>query len=453
MANNARTISDLERKYDFKSLLGLKKNVKINERSIFKVQNELSNMLNTLIINLKDVLGNQGEVSLWFYSEIPSINNEPYIKWEKPEEHYGDIYYNQETGYVYQFFESGWIRNTDSNLVQAMALTNVELDTTTDHERKVYFVQPNPPYSSGDWWILEDGTLKICQIGRMTGGFESNDFIVSSKYVATVASKTGDVLTVLKGTVTEITENYVKYTDLSTGGSTVINGSNITTGTINTDNVAIGNGNVLINKEGIKLNNGAKIVGKDGLMNTYLFTNKEGFEICGYEPDSIGGPSTVHRKGVRLIFNIPDELNIISARLILHHAPVLWGWLDMEGIGRREWGACRNIIVSKGNDVYNRIYESQLFSEYFESDNSSYQVINDVFGGMSWSPTIPNDKVHNVEKIISTDIKSNLNKGLNELLIQPMEDFGDTILNPETFCKESGFLNVMIKIDGYMSYE
>lgn len=285
MANNARTISDLERKYNFASLLGLNKNVKMNEKSITRIQGELSNMLNSLIINLKDVLDSQSDVSLWFYTGIPTTSNEPYINWENPEEHYGDIYYNQETGYLYQYSQNGWGQNTDINLIQAMALTNVELDTTMDHERKVYFVQPVPPYSSGDWWILEDGTLKICQIGKITGEYETNDFIVSSKYVTTVASKTGDALTVLKGTVTEITENYVKYTDLATGGSTIINGSNIKTGTINTDNVTVGNGNVQIDSDGIKLNNGAKVIGENGLMNTYLFTNGDSFKCCGYEAD------------------------------------------------------------------------------------------------------------------------------------------------------------------------
>ena len=285
MANNARTVSDLERKYNFASLLGLNKNVKMNEKSITRIQGELSNILNSLIINLKDVLDSQSDVSLWFYSGIPTTSNEPYINWENPIEHYGDIYYNQETGYVYQYSSNGWEQNTDINLIQAMALTNVELDTTIDHERKVYFVQPVPPYSSGDWWILEDGTLKICQIGKTTGEYETNDFIVSSKYVTTVASKTGDALTVLKGTVTEITENYVKYTDLATGGSTIINGSNIKTGTINTDNVTVGNGNVQIDSDGIKLNNGAKVIGENGLMNTYLFTNGDSFKCCGYEGD------------------------------------------------------------------------------------------------------------------------------------------------------------------------
>lgn len=453
MANNARTIEDLERKYDFASLLGLRKNIKMNKDSITKVQNELANMLNTLIINLKDVLGSQSEVSLWFYSGTPTIKNEPYAKWSTPSDHYGDIYYDQATGYVYQFSAAGWTQNTDISLIQAMALTNVELDTTTDHERKVYFSQPVPPYSSGDWWILEDGTLKICQIGKTSGTYESNDFIVSSKYVATVASKTRDTLTVLEGTVTEITKNYVKFTDLATGGSTVINGANITTGTINTDNVTIGNENVVIDEEGMKLKNGAKVVGENGLMNTYIFTNNDSFETCGYEGyDSAGATETeVYRKGVRLIFNIPEGLNITSATLILFHAPVYWGWYDADYNEYSGWGYCRGIKLYKANNINSRKYTASYLSEYFETNDTQYSEITGALGSSGWTPTSPNNTSHNTEKKISSDLKNSLTSGLNELLIQPGTEITGAI-QPSEICAKSAFIYAMLKIDGYMSY-
>lgn len=451
MANNARTPADLERKYNFASLLGLNKNIKMNKDSITKVQNELANMLNTLIINLKDVLDNQSEVSLWFYSGLPTTSNEPYTSWDNPSEHYGDIYYDQETGYVYQYNSNGWKQNTDTNLIQAMALTNVELDTTEDHERKVYFTQPTPPYSSGDWWILDDGTLKICQIGKTTGEYEANDFIVSSKYVATVASKTGDTITVLKGTVTEITENYVKFTDLSTGGSTVINGANITTGAINTDNVTIGNGNVLLDDEGLKLSNGAKVVGENGLMNTYIFTNKDGFAVCGYKGDSPGGATTVHRKGVRILFNIPDGLNVVSAKLILFHAPVFWGWFDIDGVRHNGWGYCKNLKLYKAINMNNRKYIADYMSEVYESDDTTYSEISNALGTDGWTLTEPNNTAHDTETKTSIDIKNDISSGLNEVLIQPADEITD-MLEPGDICAKTAFVYAMIKIDGYMSY-
>lgn len=457
MANNVRNATDLERKYNFSSLLGLTKNIKMNKDNITKVQNELANMLNTLIINLKDVLDSQSEVSLWFYSGIPTTANKPYTNWSTPKDHYGDIYYDQDTGYVYQYFSDGWIRKNDLNLIQAMALTNVELDVETDHERKVYFVQPTPPYSSGDWWILEDGTLKICQIGKTTGQYDINDFIVSSKYVATVASKTGDVLTVLKGTVTEITENYVKYTDLATGGSTTINGANITTGTINTDNVTIGNGNVQLDEEGLKLKNGAKVVGENGLMNTYLFTNND-FSFCGYEGDDpLGWNNTsVTKKGPSIVFNIPDGLNITSAKVILYHAPALAsGTKYTESTGTTSnfttWGYCRNLKLYKVNNITSRQYEYELASELRESNNTQYTEISGAFGTNGWTATIPNNTTHNTEKATSIDIKSSISTGLNELKIQTGNSISSSS-SGQDIAARSAFVYAMIKIDGYMSY-
>lgn len=84
MANEARTAADLERKYNFPALLGMSKNIKMYEHSIVKVENELANMLNTLIINLADVFDNQSEISLWFFSGEPS-DDEIYLLTENEE--------------------------------------------------------------------------------------------------------------------------------------------------------------------------------------------------------------------------------------------------------------------------------------------------------------------------------------------------------------------------------
>ena len=456
MANNARTPSDLERKYNFAALLGLSKNVKMNEKSITKVENELANMLNTLIINLKDVIDSQSEVSLWFYSGTPTTSNAPYINWNTPSEHYGDIYYDQKTGYVYQYSANGWTKNTDMNLVQAMALTNVELDTTTDHERKVYFSQPVPPYSSGDWWILEDGTLKICQIGKTSGSYETNDFIVSSKYVATVATKTGDTLTVLEGTVTEITKNYVKYTDLATGGSTIINGSNITTGNINTDNISIGNDNVKLDKEGLKLKNGAKVVGDNGLMNTYIY-NAEG--IVGYTRDFLYNSATGdydHINTTDLLFSliIPEGLQITSAKIQLVHSAVTWLPGDIDSnITQATEGRCQNVKISKATNVYNRQLSATVNSEiWFNDDFTEYQEISGALGSSGWTPSSSAAS----ESTISIDIKDSLKNsdntysGLKQLKVhvpEPVQTWSDADIALQT-----GYIFGILKIDGYMTY-
>ena len=228
-----RTAVDLEKKYNFQKLAKSAANIETNTNQIIHVQNELNDIKKTLIINLGDTL--QSSVSLWFYEGEPTTSNHPYIDWNDPSEHINDFYYDQDSGYVYKYTENGWERQYDTNLISALALTNVELDVSTDHKRQVFLSQPTPPYQSGDWWIQDDGTLMICQIGKETGTYEENDFVVSSMYTATISTKQDDTIEILKGQIVTITEDYVKVQDLATGGATIINGDNITTGSINTD--------------------------------------------------------------------------------------------------------------------------------------------------------------------------------------------------------------------------
>lgn len=235
--NVVRTAADLEKKYNLGQLIGLRKNVEVTGQTLIKVENELNNMLSSFIINLSDVLDTQSSISLWFYEGIPTTSNEPYIDWVTPADHYGDFYYDQNSGYVYKYTTLGWELQSDTNLINAMALTNVELDVTLDHERQVFFEQPTPPYQSGDWWVLDDGTLMICQLGKPVGEtYEKDDFIVSSKYVTTIAVKQNDTIEVLKGQVVMITDTMVSYTDKATGKTTAISGDSITTGNIKSAN-------------------------------------------------------------------------------------------------------------------------------------------------------------------------------------------------------------------------
>lgn len=240
-SNGVRTPQDIERKYNFSKMLGLTKNYEIMEKGLTKIENELTDMLNAFMINLKDVLDNQSEISLWFYYGIPSLENEPYISWSNIDEHNGDIYYDKNTGYVYQFKKIEekylWELNVNPDLIEAMALTNSEIDTVDDHERKIFFSTPYTPYVNGDWWIKEDGSLYICQLSKpVDEEYEEQDFIISSSYVDTVSEKIGDTIKVLKGTVTKISDNFVQFTDLATGGSTTIAGENIKTGSIQSNN-------------------------------------------------------------------------------------------------------------------------------------------------------------------------------------------------------------------------
>ncbi|MBQ4263143.1 MAG: hypothetical protein IJB83_02725 [Bacilli bacterium] len=209
--NGVRTAQDIERKYDLSSIAGIKKAVELNENTITKVEQETSNLLESLIINLEGIVLN-GAISLWFYSGVPSMKSEPEINWtteEQRTEHLNDLYYDRETGNVYKYVfdsEYKWEKQLDGKLIESMALTNASIDTS-DHERQVFFEQtPTPPYSNGDWYINENGDLYICQISKdETESYNKNDFIISSQYTYnTNANHKGNVLTVLSGRVTMV---------------------------------------------------------------------------------------------------------------------------------------------------------------------------------------------------------------------------------------------------------
>lgn len=470
MASSARTIEDLERKYDFAKLLGLAGNVKMHSKSIIKVENELLNMLNSLIINLKDVLDNQSDISLWFYSGTPTTSNKPYTDWTTPSEHDGDIYYDQTTGYVYQYNHSitSWVLNTDTNLIQSMVMTNVEIDTESDHERKVYFSQPSPPYSSGDWWIKSDGSLFVCQLGRATGTYQDDDFIIATKYTPTVASADGDVITVKHGQVIKMSDVFASFTDLATGGRTTIAGDNITTGKIKSSNfVADSKGmeidldkgtikskNFKLDEYGnAKLENGATIISEKGLMNTYIY-NTQGFRFVGFFGNDILSPSDLIKEEQTIDIVIPENFNITKAIIEIFHTPVYWGTDSSP-----TWGYCRNLKLYKAQNLYNRKIIADYASEFEETNNTIYNEIKGALGNSGYTATVPSNNSHASEKVNSNDISGvfknengNTISGLHQIKISSDFVFNESYTHKNILSK-TGYVCALIRIDGYMKYE
>ena len=398
--NVVRTAADLEKKYNFAKLLGLSKNIETNTETLIKVENELNNMLNSLVINLSDVLDTQSSISLWFYEGIPTTSNEPYIDWATPSEHYGDLYYDQNSGYVYKYTSTGWVLQTDENLINALALTNVELDVTTDHERQVFFQQPTPPYQSGDWWIQEDGTLMICQLGKPTGEtFEENDFVISTRYVQTVAVKQGDTIEVIKGQVVTITDTMVSYTDKATGKTTAISGDSITTGTLKSQNYVQGTSgtkfdltNGVIDSKNFKLDNSGNI-DVEGYITTSkgIITNLQ-YKGRSYNWLAEGNADSAEEyflgyneswedyppKNVANFFcasvYIPQGFTIQSAKIVVKHNPVNWGG---------NTGYCRNINAYNVTNYMGSSIYAEYASEYNLFPNivfNNSNIISDAMG-------------------------------------------------------------------------
>lgn len=468
-SNGVRNARDLETKYNLAQILKLKKNFEMFETSLTKINNELNNTMNALLINLSSMLDTQDEISLWYAEGVPTLDNFPSNTWKNLTEHYGDLYYNQLTGYVYQFGEDKtWHINDDINLIQAMALTNIEVDTTEDKERKIFFKTPTPPYSSGDWWIKEDGTLYICQLGKNTGNYEENDFIISSKYTATIAVKENNTIKVIKGTLQEITEDYVKYTDLSTGGSTTIAGENVTTGSIKSQNYVAGTSGMkidlvqgTIDSKNSKLDengnwvlkNGATVISDKGLKNIFLYREKGSVGPTIIE----SGYNLKHEVNIDII--IPENLEITKANILLIHFPQIWYKPDNANY---YYGSSKNLKIFHSSSL--NIYQLGALNGWGEEvDNTEYTIISKSFNTTngSFSANDATSSSHDKQEIESVDIKSYIQKGLNRFCIKTTDpsvnynisESGELSTEVVNATKRTGYIYALLKIEGFMSYQ
>lgn len=469
-SNGVRNAQDIERKYDFAKILGLKKNVEIQEKGLKRIKNELNKILKTLTINLKDILDDQSEASLWFYSGIPTNENEPYKSWEEPTDHIGDIYYDKSTGYVYQLKENLiWELNPQPDLVQAMALTNSETDTSTDHERKVFFNQPTIPYSNGDWWIKDDGTLFICQLSKSSGTFEENDFINSSMYTTTIAEKIDDTINVLKGCVTTMSDSFVKYTDLSTGGSTTIAGENLKTGVIQSNNYApnkkgmkinlldgtIDTRNFKLDEEGnARLLNGAKIISDKGLMTNLQYQGTVisqeliitgDLSKCGFSPGKIKNMTTWESEYIKdkiiFDFKLPKNFEIVSAVMRLRHCPLKWTLVN-----GTYTGYSRNVKLYKTD--FSKMYKEFNLNNatVYSEENVNYSEIQNAFGSSGFNPGSANG----LKEVESIDLTEYIDKNkVNHFAVMT----SDSVSSELGIYNNSGAMAGTLEIIGYMSFD
>lgn len=435
--------------------------------TIVKVNNTLNSFLNALVLNLKDIIEDQSEISLWFYDiDEPTTSTEPYISWTNPSEHIGDFMYSRTKGIVYQYTPSGWIKNTDATLLKAMALTDSELASTV-HERKVFTTQPTPPYSSGDWLIKSDGSLFICQIGK-TDKYNENDFISSVNYAGAIAEKTGNILEVLKGTVITTTDSAVIYLDKATGTTSQISGDSIRTGIIQSNNYVknqvgmainlyrglIDTKNFKVDEQGnVNLYNGATVITEKGLLTNLEFKSAMDYEYLGFKANDVDREN--ERAQIKIECAIPENFTIVSANIILFHKSV--DYIDLSNNSR--WGYSRNIRLYKNTNVEQSYRTAYFASEYYDNVNANYQEISNAFGSNGFTAQTPTYSSHNIEKVTSIDISNKINKGLNQFVLQTADNIPSFIINEPLHeqnwiqvTQKTGLAYAILTVIGYMNF-
>ncbi len=170
--------------------------------------------------SLESIVDSKCEI--WFLPGVPTLNNLPASEWsvEDYEIHVNDMYYDTDTGYAYRFKVQStegesktyeWEKIKDSDTIQALAMANSAKDTA-DGKRRVFTMDPYPPYDNGDLW-LRNMEIYVCQISKDASGiFTDGDFIVGTKYTDdTYAKQVGDSLEIVRGTVATITESVDKF--------------------------------------------------------------------------------------------------------------------------------------------------------------------------------------------------------------------------------------------------
>ena len=209
-----RTATDLERKYDLASLVGIKQAVENSVDGINKTNKTLEEFITSTLDTIDDIYSQiDGSITTWFYRGVPTLSNLPASEWTTEiaqKDHLGDLYYDQDTGFAYRFMlvdeRHEWVLLLDNDIAQALALANSAQDTA-DSKRRVFVAQPTTPYDNGDLWF-NNQEIYICQISKAKNEtYDEKDFIIATKYTDdTLATQVGDNLEIVRGTVTTIQE-------------------------------------------------------------------------------------------------------------------------------------------------------------------------------------------------------------------------------------------------------
>lgn len=200
-----------------------KKAVELLVDELNKTNTSIENYVKALtkdIGNLQDQV--DGNITTWFYSGVPTLENKPTSDWTTDNEkikHIGDLYYDQNTGYAYRFnYDNSkniynWLKITDSDVTEALAIANSAQDTA-DRKRQNFVVTPYTPYDVGDFWIKDNKDLYRCQTKRTSGDFNSSDWCKATDYSNDAYAK--QVEAVLNDFKTTVETDYVTNVKFNT---------------------------------------------------------------------------------------------------------------------------------------------------------------------------------------------------------------------------------------------
>lgn len=207
--NKAITAEDLIRRYKLNSLNSDRKTINETKRELEKVNNSTNQFAESVLKSIDELQSQvDGNITTWFFNEVPTLDNSPANEWTTEKEknnHLGDLYYDNSTGYAYRFAlendEYNWLKIVDSDVVEALAIANSAQDTA-DKKRQVFVDIPSPPYEVGDMWIKDDKEIYRCRAKRTSGDYSEVDWVKATEYTNDdYAKNVESVLNQFKSTV------------------------------------------------------------------------------------------------------------------------------------------------------------------------------------------------------------------------------------------------------------
>ncbi len=178
----AGKISFINANGDYKNLEELNQDL---EDFVDSTTNFINTTYPTDVIDIKGQI--DGKVETWFYNYVPTTENEPAVSWGMERyKHIDDLFFNTSTGIAYRYKHEGgvysWDEVRDMGVTQALNNASHAQDTA-DHKRRIFAVQPYPPYDVGDLWTQGvSGEIMVCKTARETGDFVGTDWEKASKY-------------------------------------------------------------------------------------------------------------------------------------------------------------------------------------------------------------------------------------------------------------------------------
>ena len=143
--------------------------------------------------NLSDLVNQiDGKIESWFQTSDPAT------AWTTntiKAKHVGDMWFNSSTNTLKRYSsEYQWVEIHDQTAIDAYNTASTAKDTA-DGKRRVFVVQPYPPYDVGDLWV--NGTdLRRCATAKASGGsYNVNDWVIAVSYDNTKTVIDGGLVT------------------------------------------------------------------------------------------------------------------------------------------------------------------------------------------------------------------------------------------------------------------